>query len=45
VLRKLESDFPELAGFVFWSDTGYFNVTGNLNGPGFMADPKIVTLK
>ncbi|MBK8883907.1 MAG: hypothetical protein IPN67_16460 [Bacteroidales bacterium] len=45
VLRKLENSFPELAGFVFWSDDGYFNVVGNLNGPAFMADPKIVTLK
>jgi hypothetical protein len=45
VLRKLESSFPELAGFVFWSDDGYFNVIGNLNGGEFMADPKIVSLK
>lgn len=45
VLAKLENSFPELAGFVFWSDTGYYNVLGNLNGPGFTADPKIITLK
>ncbi len=45
VLRKLENSFPELAGFVFWSDEGYYNVTGNLNGPGLMADPKIITLR
>ena len=45
VLKKLESSYPELAGFVFWSDAGYYNVVGNLNGPEFMADPKIVTLK
>jgi len=45
VLEKLENSFPELAGFVFWSDDKYYNVTGNLNGPQFMADPKIVTLK
>jgi mannan endo-1,4-beta-mannosidase len=45
VLRKLENSFPELAGFSFWSDAGFYNVTGNLNGSAFMADPKIVTLK
>jgi mannan endo-1,4-beta-mannosidase len=45
VLSKLENSFPELAGFVFWSDDKYYNVTGNLNGPEFMAHPKIITLK
>jgi len=45
VVGKLENSFPELAGFVFWSDEGYYNVTGNLNGPEFMADPRIITLK
>ena len=45
VLAKLENSFPEMAGFVFWSDDGFYNVVGNLNGPGFMANPKIVTLK
>ncbi len=45
VLKKLETAFPELAGFSFWSDAGYYNVVGNINGPAFMADPKIVTLK
>ena len=44
VLRKLESRFPELAGFVFWSDEGFYNVIGNRNAREFMADPKIVTL-
>ncbi len=44
VLRRLESDFPELAGFVFWSDAGFYNVVGNLNGREFMAHPKIITL-
>jgi hypothetical protein len=44
VLQKLEGRFPELAGFVFWSDEGFYNVTGNLNGRAFMAHPKIVTL-
>lgn len=44
VLRKLETTFPELAGFVFWSDAGFYNVIGNLNGRELMADPKIVTL-
>jgi mannan endo-1,4-beta-mannosidase len=45
VLKKLETSFPELAGFVFWSDDGYYNVIGNINGPELMADPKIITLK
>jgi hypothetical protein len=44
VLNKLESSFPELAGFSFWSDDAYYNVAGNLNGPEFMSDPGIVTL-
>ncbi|MFO7903931.1 MAG: glycosyl hydrolase [Pirellulaceae bacterium] len=44
VLRKLETSFPELAGFVFWSDDGHFNVVGNLNGRELMAHPKIITL-
>ena len=44
VLRRLESSFPELAGFVFWSDAGFYNVVGNLNGRQFMAHPKIITL-
>jgi hypothetical protein len=33
VVRKLDNAFPELAGFVFWSDDGFYNVIGNLNGP------------
>jgi len=45
LLDKLENSYPELAGFVFWSDAGYYNILGNLNGPEFMADPKIITLK
>ena len=44
VLRRLESSFPELAGFVFWSDAGFYNVVGNLNGRELMAHPKIITL-
>lgn len=44
VLRKLETNFPELAGFVFWSDEGFYNVVGNLNGRELMRDPRIVTL-
>lgn len=44
VVKKLENRFPELAGFVFWSDSGFYNVTGNLNGPELMAYPKIITL-
>ncbi len=45
VLKKLETTYPELAGFVFWSDAGFYNVTGNKNGTELMASPKIVTLK
>lgn len=45
VVRKLEAAYPELAGFVFWSDSGFYNVVGNDNGPELMAHPKIVTLK
>ena len=45
VLKKLENNFPELAGFSFWSDAGYYNVTGNLNGSEFMSDPKIISLE
>jgi len=45
VLAKLENSFPELAGFVFWSDDGFYNVVGNVNGPELMANPKIITLK
>ncbi|MHC4120543.1 MAG: glycoside hydrolase family 26 protein, partial [Planctomycetota bacterium] len=33
VVKKLETSYPELAGFVFWSDNGRFNVVGNTNGP------------
>ncbi|MFC2124766.1 glycoside hydrolase family 26 protein [Bacteroidota bacterium] len=43
VLKKLDNSYPELAGFVFWSDRGHYNIIGNLNGPEFMADPKIIT--
>ena len=45
VIEKLESGFPELAGFVFWSDEDFYNLIGNLNGPEFMAHPKIVSLE
>jgi hypothetical protein len=45
VVEKLEHSYPELAGFVFWSDDGYYNVIGNDNGPELMACPKIITLQ
>lgn len=45
VVKKLETRYPELAGFVFWSDEGYYNVLGNHNGAELMACPKIITLK
>ncbi len=44
VVDKLENIFSELAGFVFWSDAGFYNVTGNINGPELMAHPRIITL-
>ena len=45
VLEKLESAFSELAGFVFWSDAGHYNVTGNANGAELMANPKVVSIE
>lgn len=45
VLNRLDNDYPELAGFVFWSDEGFYNLLGNLNGPEFAADPRVVTLE
>ncbi len=45
VVRKLETSYPELAGVVFWSDDGHYNVIGNNNGPELMAHRKIVTLE
>jgi len=45
VVKKLENSYPELAGFVFWSDDGHYNVIGNDNGPELMASPKIITLQ
>ncbi|MCA9263343.1 MAG: hypothetical protein KDA60_05820 [Planctomycetales bacterium] len=44
VLAKLQGQFPELAGFVFWSDNGHYNVVGNENGRELMARPQIITL-
>lgn len=45
VLAKLENKFPELAGFVFWSDEGFYNVVGNDNSAELMSSNKIITLK
>ena len=44
VVEKLENSYPELAGFVFWSDDEHYNVIGNYNGPELIAHPKIITL-
>jgi hypothetical protein len=44
VLAKLENSYPELAGFSFWSDDGFYNVVGNNNGKELMSSPKIVTM-
>ena len=43
VLRKLEGSFPELAGFVFWSDSGHYNVVGNDNGGALMRSDGVMT--
>jgi beta-mannanase len=45
VIKKLDESFPELAGFVFWSDEGFYNVVGNLNGKELMESPEVVTAK
>ena len=44
VLAKLENSYPELAGFSFWSDDGFYNVVGNNNGRELMSSQKIVTM-
>ncbi|NJN26876.1 MAG: hypothetical protein HC819_13300 [Cyclobacteriaceae bacterium] len=44
VLVRLEQDYPELAGMVWWSDTGMHNVTGNANGEAFARDERIISL-
>lgn len=44
VVKKLDAQFPELMGFNFWSDEGYFNVVGNLQGRELMRDSRIITL-
>ena len=43
VQRKLETTFPELAGFVFWSDDGFYNAVGNPNGRELMRHPTILS--
>jgi mannan endo-1,4-beta-mannosidase len=45
VLKKLEGSYPEMAGFVFWSDSGHYNVVGNENGRELMGRAEIVTLE
>ncbi len=45
VVRKLEDRYSELAGFIFWSDSGHYNVIGNYNGSELMAYPAIITLE
>lgn len=44
VVRKLDERFPELFGFNFWSDAGFYNVVGNQNGKELMTDSRMVTL-
>lgn len=44
VLQKLEDRFPELFGFNFWSDAGFYNVVGNRNGKELMTSSRMVTL-
>lgn len=45
VVRKLEKRYPDLAGFVFWSDNGHYNIIGNKNGSELMICEKIITLE
>lgn len=45
VWRRLESTFPELAGFVFWGDDGFYNVIGNRNGVELMTHAGVITLR
>jgi mannan endo-1,4-beta-mannosidase len=45
VLKKLQGSYPELAGFVFWSDDGHYNVVGNKNGSELMVQPEIIILE
>ena len=40
VVKKLEKSYPELAGFVFWSDDGHYNILGNKNGVQLMTCPQ-----
>ena len=42
--RNWRAASPNWQGSSFWSDEGFYNVVGNLNGREFMAHPKIVTL-
>jgi hypothetical protein len=44
VVKKLDEQYPELAGFNFWSDAGHYNVVGNRNAKELMTDPRIITL-
>ena len=43
-MRNLDERFPELFGFNFWSDAGFYNVVGNQNGKELMTDSRIVSL-
>ncbi|MCC6234583.1 MAG: hypothetical protein IT580_18210 [Verrucomicrobiales bacterium] len=45
VWHKLSSTFPELAGFVFWGDEPFYNVTGNRNGRELMTQPGMITAR
>ncbi|MFW6146486.1 MAG: hypothetical protein ACOC7R_04040 [Planctomycetota bacterium] len=44
VLKRLEEDYPELAGMVWWGDKGMHNVTGNANSAEFARDLRVITL-
>ena len=44
VVKTLDERFPELAGFSFWSDDGFYNVVGNRNASELMTDPRVITL-
>jgi mannan endo-1,4-beta-mannosidase len=44
VLKRLENDYPELCGMVWWGDNAYYNVIGNARGVEFTRDAKVITL-
>lgn len=44
VVQKLDERFPELFGFNFWGDAGFYNVVGNQNGKELMTHSRIINV-